>query len=183
MKNIDCILQKWRMKVASKHIEKGAKVLDVGAWQGELFDLHPAIGDYWGIDPLAMASSSSQKKKLIKADFPCADLPNSYFDVVTMLAVLEHIPYEKQANISDAIYSVLKPSGKLIITVPSSSVDYILSVLKLLGLISGMSLDQHYGFNIKEIDQAFQESRFALKHHSTFQLGLNNLYIFLKIDF
>ena len=63
-----------------------------------------------------------------------------------MLAVLEHIPPHEQPGLAAACARHLKPGGYVIITVPNPIVDRILSWLKFLKLIDGMSLEEHYGF-------------------------------------
>jgi len=50
-----------------------------------------------------------------------------------------------------------------------------------LRLIHGMSLEEHYGFKPEHTEQIFSVPQFKLLHKSTFQLGLNNLFVFEKI--
>ena len=63
-----------------------------------------------------------------------------------MLAVLEHIPVEQHAAVADSCAALLRPGGRVIITVPSPRVDGILHVLMRLRMISGMAAHEHYGF-------------------------------------
>jgi predicted SAM-dependent methyltransferase len=97
-----------------------------------------------------------------------------------MLAVLEHIPKSKQKEFAIACYNKLKPGGRVIITVPSPKVDLILSGLKIIRLVDGMSLEEHYGYNPRDTETIFDKDMFKLVHHSRFQLGLNNVFVFEK---
>ncbi|MCJ7826165.1 hypothetical protein MUP56_00945, partial [Patescibacteria group bacterium] len=74
----------------------------------------------------------------------------------------------------------LNSQGILIITVPSSRADKILSILLSLHLIDGMALEDHFGLNVKTVVSTFTSCGFELVHHKYFQFGLNNLFIFKK---
>jgi SAM-dependent methyltransferase len=107
--------------------------------------------------------------------------PDAEWDVVTMLAVLEHIPPAEQIRIAAACARLLRPGGRVIITVPSPAVDHILAVLRRLRLIEGMSLEQHYGFAPADTVRIFAPPAFRLHRRETFQLGLNHLFIFERV--
>ena len=73
------------------------------------------------------------------------------FDVVTILAVFEHLSSEQKKTIVYDIHSVLTQDGLVLLTVPSPFVDIILFVLLKLRLIDGMDVDQHHGFKPKDV--------------------------------
>jgi hypothetical protein len=64
--------------------------------------------------------------------------------------------------------------------VPSPSVDAILEVLLFFRLIKGMELDQHYGYDITKTQSLFESVGFQFITHQSFQLGINNLFVFEK---
>jgi 2-polyprenyl-3-methyl-5-hydroxy-6-metoxy-1,4-benzoquinol methylase len=97
-----------------------------------------------------------------------------------MLAVLEHISAEAQANLVKACADLLRDGGRVIITVPSPSVDYILSLLQKLRLIDGMSLAQHFGFDPQDTKLLFRPPVFNLCCQVRHRLGLNHLFVFEK---
>jgi len=68
----------------------------------------------------------------------------------------------------------------VILTVPSPLVDHILALLRFLGLIDAMTLEQHYGFDPRQTVPLFNSSGFRLIRHRKFELGLNNLFVFEK---
>ena len=111
--------------------------------------------------------------------FPEA-LPSVKCDVITMLAVLEHIPADGQAELAAACHEILNPGGRVVVTVPSPRVDTILDVLGRLRVIDGMSLEEHYGFEPEDTLRVFGPPAFRLAESSRFQLGLNNLFVFEK---
>jgi len=99
-----------------------------------------------------------------------------------MLAVLEHFPPAQYGELRRGCVKFLKPGGRLIITVPSPAVDHILSMLKFLRLIDGMSLEEHHGYDVNQTPAIFPAEDFRLLKRATFQLGLNNLFVFERIE-
>ncbi|HEY7418298.1 MAG TPA: class I SAM-dependent methyltransferase, partial [Ktedonobacteraceae bacterium] len=130
MKFIDRILQQWRIAQARPYIPSAARVLDIGSRDGALFRrLDDLIREGIGIDPILKSDTCIHGVHLIAGSFP-EHMPDvEPFDVITMLAVLEHIPPTEYTRLRLACTRFLKPGGTLIITVPSSKVDYILRVL------------------------------------------------------
>lgn len=182
MKYLDRLLRDWRIKVASQYVRPNDKLLDIGCFDGFLFEAlkQKNIQSSIGLDPLLTETKSKGKHLLISGIFP-NDIPkDTIFDCITMLAVLEHIPREQQQLFNAEFFNFLNPSGRIIITVPSPFVDQILWVLRTLNLIDGMSLDEHYGFETKEVFTLFDEKKYTLIKHKRFQLGLNNLFVFEK---
>lgn len=64
-------------------------------------------------------------------------------DVVTMLAVLEHIQYDRLVNVLNEAERVLRPGGLLIMTTPAGWTAPILTILKWLRLVSAIEIDEH----------------------------------------
>ena len=158
----------------------GMRVLDVGCADGAMFRQCPDLADGVGIDPDVKERLNIGANLLVPGLFP-ADLPDERaFDAITMLAVLEHIPLEAQAVLARDCAVHLKPGGYLIITVPSPLVDHILAILRAVRLIDGMSLEQHYGFDVAMTRPTFESAGLKLVKQGRFQAGLNNLFVFQK---
>ena len=180
MKALDRFLQKYRIRKALPYILPGRSVLDIGCHDGRLFrELGDRISMGVGVDLLNEPSWPNGRFRRIVGSFP-DDVPETEeFDVITMLAVLEHFPADKLKSLPGHIARFLKPGGLLIITMPSPSVDYLLALLKWLGVIEGMSLEEHHGLTLARVLSVFSES-FDLKVRKSFQFGLNNLLIYQK---
>lgn len=182
MKTLDRYLQNVRITKAKKYIRRNDSVLDIGSVDGVMFNKWKDLISYsYGIDPILKQEIKTEHYTLLPGKFP-EDIPeNLKFDAITMLAVLEHIPKDVQEKMSQGFYDLLKPKGRIIITVPSPHVDNILKVLLKLKLIDGMSLEEHYGFKPSDTEILFSKG-FKLIKRKKFQLGLNNLYVFEKVD-
>ncbi len=181
MKAIDRYLQRARIGQATPYIAPGDCVLDIGSVDGVMFEsLRGVIRRGFGIDPVLTKSVETDLYTLIPGHFPDACPTGQTFDVITMLAVLEHIPVVGQRALADACFTYLNPGGRVVVTVPSPRVDAILAVLRACRLIDGMSLEEHFGFKPEDAPAIFAMPRFRLAAHKTFQLGLNNLYVFEK---
>lgn len=183
MKWLDRYLQEQRFKKAKQFLRKNDFVLDVGSDDGLLFERFKGfIAGGVGIEPAAAAMIEKGSYKIIPGYFPDACPQGITFDAIVMLAVLEHIPQETQKKLAEQCASLLKPSGRIIITVPSPRVDDILKYLRMLRLIDGMHLEEHYGFNHHDTPSIFKHPSLKLLHHSNFQLGLNNLFVFERVN-
>ncbi len=162
-------------------MREGDTVVDVGCADGVMFERwEKLIARGYGVDPILDRPVKGNGYGLYPGAFPEA-LPAIRCDVITMLAVLEHIPGARQSTLPAACHEMLKPGGRLVITVPSPRVDDILRLLGSLRLVDGMSLDEHYGFDVERTAQLFTAPLFRLAHRSSFQLGLNNLFVFERI--
>jgi hypothetical protein len=72
---------------------------------------------------------------------------------------------------------LLRPGGRLVITVPSPAVDHILHVGMALRLLDGMETHQHHGFDPRRVPEIFATAGFGVETARRFQLGLNNLFV------
>ena len=179
MKQLDRFIQRWRMRQAMRFIPGNARVIDIGAHEGELFEaLGAKLVRGFGVEPLRQGALEAANFVVVPGFFPAARPAEGGWNAVTMLAVLEHIPTVAQPELAAACRDLLSPGGRVIITVPSKAVDHILAVLRWLRLIDGMSLEEHYGFEPADAEKIFGPPGFRLIHRSKFQLGLNHLYVF-----
>jgi len=181
VRRVDVWLQSWRGAKARSWVPIGARVLDIGCHQGEFLEsLGDRIGPSVGIDPLAQPRKTP-RYRLVRGVFPQAEAFNQgSFDVVSMLAVIEHIPDWRRV-ISDC-RRILAPGGRVVVTVPSPAVDRVLEILLRLRLVSGMSLEEHHGLDPVRLPPAFVERGFILERWQRFQLGLNNLMVYRRGD-
>jgi 2-polyprenyl-3-methyl-5-hydroxy-6-metoxy-1,4-benzoquinol methylase len=156
-----------------------ARVLDVGCYDGALFARYAdRIASGVGLDPLLASSGKRGKFRFVADGFPSAALDDQRFDVITFLAVLEHVQTTELASWRDACSRLLVPGGVIVATVPSPRVDDILHVLMRLRLVEGMSVHEHHGFDPGHLPAAFAGTTLLLVAHRRFELGLNNLYVF-----
>lgn len=181
MKTVDRLLQFWRFYKVKPHVATGATVLDVGCADASLYHNIPGIKRYVGIDSCANQIQTEENFQIIQGSFP-NDLPSNLgsFDNVIMLAILEHIPESDYQSMARRCFDLLKPGGRLLITVPEPMVDNILHLLQRLRLIDGydLGLEEHHAFDTQQVPRIFSQVGFHEHTRSKFQLGLNNLFVF-----
>ena len=86
---------------------------------------------------------------------------SEYFDVVTMLAVFEHIEPEKLVKILSEIHTILKPGGMYIMTTPAIWTDRLLKVMAKLRLVSPVEIQEHKdAYNHSKISFILQKAGF-----------------------
>jgi 2-polyprenyl-3-methyl-5-hydroxy-6-metoxy-1,4-benzoquinol methylase len=178
---MDRWIQKQRINQVIRQIPLGSNVLDVGCFQGELLRaMGKRLNMGFGMDPLLPQPVAKPRYKLLKGIFPDDWNIKTELNCVTLLAVFEHIASEKQKPTTKKIFDLLLPGGLAILTVPSKKADRLLNILSRAGLIHGMSLEEHYGFNSADTINIFESAGFKLIKHRTFQFGLNNLFVFKR---
>ena len=175
----DRFLQLWRMRVSSPWIVKGSRILDIGCHDGEFLEyLGDRIVESIGIDPKATEAKLDAYSLLGGTFRPQSKFASGYFDATVMLATLEHIV--DTDGIAQECARILRPRGRVIVTVPSLFVDQLLTILIRTRILDGMSLEQHRGLEPSQVPGAFIGNSFSLLVHKRFQLGLNHLYVFEK---
>lgn len=107
--------------------------------------------------------------------------PNESFEIITMLAVLEHL-HHPQAMLEE-IARVLKPDGILLLTVPSHLAKPVLEFLAFrLKIVSEAEIRDHKRYynkrDLRELVAFVPE--LTLTKHKYFQLGMNNFCIIHK---
>lgn len=93
------------------NIYNGKTLLDVGCGEGNYFHLYKDK-EYFGIDLL-----ESTNPRIIKCNAENILFKDNYFDTVVCMDVLEHVTYPNK--VLKEIYRILKPNGKLILSVPN----------------------------------------------------------------
>ncbi len=94
----------------------GRPLLDVGAYTGVFVDIAARHGwDAWGLEPSrwAVERARAQGLHMVQGTLDTADLPDAYFDVVTMWDVIEHLT-DPDGALRQA-HRLLKPGGLLVV--------------------------------------------------------------------
>jgi SAM-dependent methyltransferase len=178
---LDRILRGWRFMKARRFIQPGAAVLDVGCLDGALFDyLGERLGFGVGIDPVAPPGAGGARYRLIRGKIPESLPVGETFDVITMLAVLEHLPESLVEDLARRSVDLLRSGGRVVITVPSPSVDRLLHLFIRLRLMRGTAVHEHHGFEPSSVPAIFAKAGFHPVVRKSFELGFNNLFVFAK---
>jgi len=112
------ILSPFKFIIRNTKIIKGGNFLDVGCGSGDFLEIMGNFGmDSYGVEPEGEKGSDS-KRKIFHGELIEAKYPDSFFDVITMRHVFEHISNPKETL--KELKRILKPSGFLIIDVPNS---------------------------------------------------------------
>jgi SAM-dependent methyltransferase len=179
LRKLDVILREWRAAKAIPLIRRGDRLLDIGCFDDYLIRrVASRITGAVGIDPLAEPCRRHQVR-ILRGTFPGPhEFASNEFDCITALAVLEHVPDPGQ--LAAECLRVLRPGGRVVLTVPSPVVDRILDVLIRLRLLDGMSAEVHHGFDVNRTVSIFEQAGFELQLRRPFQFGLNHLFVFRK---
>lgn len=180
---LEPILRKLRLQRVIKHIPSSSILLDIGCGTSASFlktistKVTKGVGVDFKVNPIKTQNIETIQLKL-DSQLPFED---SSFDVVTMLAVLEHIEYEQ--DILKEIYRVLVPNGKLILTVPSVWSQPVLEILSYhLKIISEAEIRDHKRYyNRSKLRQALvANAGFTEFRHQYFQFWMNNFCTVVK---
>ena len=160
---------KRRVRIAIDHEPTSGTLLDIGCASGEFLEYFVKHTNWKGIgiEPIEHAAELAQKKGLtvIKGTLNDANFESSFFDVITLWDVLEHLP--NPASSLKECARLLKPSGKLIIKVPDSGG---LEAEKFMEYWSGYEAPQHlFGFTKRSLTLFLNKISFASFRY--FQVG------------
>lgn len=100
-------------------LDSGSNILDVGCGDGLFFEHLMKFGSVSGVETEALLISKDSKhyNKIYNGDIFSAPFSENYFDFILACDVLEHV--ENEISFLNKLYSLLKPKGVLLLTVPS----------------------------------------------------------------
>ena len=94
----------------------GRPLLDVGCYTGVFVEIAGRHGwEAWGVEPSHWAVEQGQARglQIVQGTLETADLPETYFDVVTMWDVIEHVT--DPLGIFQQAYHLLQPGGLVVV--------------------------------------------------------------------
>ena len=181
---LEPILRYIRIKKIQKYIKKDAVLLDIGCGNGAFLQyISNFIEQGIGLDKKENIPISNRNIQFKNYEFENRlDFSDNSFNVVTMLAVLEHI--KNPQKILNEIYRILKPGGILIITVPTPQAKPVLEFLAFkLKFVNAEEIKDHKNYFKKDelvrmlFKSNFLKENIIVQH---FELGFNNLAIAIK---
>lgn len=152
------------------------RVLEIGVGDGPLTKrLAPRVTDYWGIEPDRNAICRAQallpdgEKKILPLRSDEVDTAPEFtslrgtFDAVFLFSVLEHIP--DPIHFFNVARAMLKPSGRLIISVPNSKNFLLFYRLRKLAAIEPWTYFHISFFNFENLSTALEKNGFKVETH------------------
>lgn len=154
------ITRRLRAVNAEKYMKAAERHLDIGCGDG-YFLRRSKCQERFGLDRL-LGDNITDK----------LDFADSYFDYVTMLAVVEH--FHSPEDIFKEVARVLKPGGRFIITTPRKSADLLIKVY-------AKNIDEEHlsYFNCDRIKE-LAGTMFEIVGHHNFIFGLNQVFCLKK---
>ncbi len=146
---------------AEKYITPAKRLLDIGCGDG-YFIRRSKCTERYGLD-----------KRTGDEVTGSLDFPDEWFDYVTMLAVIEHIP--EPGPLMREIGRVLKPGGKLVITTPRRQAEFLIRLY-----IRDID-EEHETYHTAGTIAKLAGDEFCMYGHHNFLLGLNQTFCLKKI--
>jgi len=159
------------------------RLLDVGCgWEAKLLkSVEPYVGSAVGIDFKAPVLATAKLTTISATLTDTLPFPDAAFDVVTLLAVLEHLSHP-DAMVRE-IARVLKPDGQVVLTVPSFAARPVLEFLAFrLHIVSEAEIRDHKRYYDRASLQALLvDTGLHIDRHRYFQAGMNNFVLATRV--
>jgi SAM-dependent methyltransferase len=147
------------------HLRSG-KILDVGCGSYPYFLSHTMFASKFSIDqqePIVDFKDINWVVLDLNQN-PQIPFEDSFFDVITLLAVIEHLDPTMITDLFNEIYRVLKPEGLLIITTPAHWTNGLLYVMSKIKLVSKEEIEEHkFTYTLPLIGWFFGKAGFSME--------------------
>jgi len=180
----DAVLERplsWLRSRRAKPYCQNRAVLDFGCGAGlvNLRALKGTAASLSGFDQLFLNRETTQTPEGFMLYGKYDALPEKSFDVITALAVFEHIEPSELPSVLIHLKKALKEGGLIIGTVPTPIGQPVLEFLSYnLKLIDETQIRDHkIYYNQFSISQQFRLAGLELREYRTFQFGMNSFFI------
>ena len=176
---LEPLLRRMRLRQVLPYIERypDCRLLDIGCgWEARLLHaVEPRIASGVGIDFKAPELDTGKLTTISTRMDTTLPLEDASFDLVTMLAVLEHLDHP--GDILKECARILRPGGGLFLTVPSWYAKPVLEFLAFkVGIVNPDEiLDHKRYFNREDLYALFESTDgLDIEEHAYFQWRFNN---------
>ncbi len=168
---LEPLLADLRAQKANKLIPsslRSGRILDIGCGSYPYFLAHTSFAEKFAIDqiPLPQQTASELRIESFTLDLevkPHLPFQDSFFEAVTLLAVVEHLDPAHMAALFKEIYRVLKPSGLVILTTPAAWSDGLLKFMARINLVSAEEIHEHaYAYTLPLLGWYFGQAGFEM---------------------
>jgi SAM-dependent methyltransferase len=144
---------------------RGGRILDIGCGSFPYFLSHTSFKDKFAIDqqsPTGETQSIAWHTLNLNAE-PRLPFSDEFFDVITMLAVVEHLNPTSLVSLFSEAQRALRPGGMLIVTTPASWSDGLLHAMARIGLVSKEEINEHvYAYTLPLLGWYFGRAGFDM---------------------
>ena len=182
---LEWFLAEQRRNVAERFIpltHRQGRILDIGCGAYPLFLLRTQFREKYGMDRAlstrhveeyhndGIALFHQDVERLERLPFD-----DEHFDVVTMLAIFEHVDPPKLQTLLREILRILRPGGVYIMTTPASWTDFLLKAMAAVKLVSAHGVAEHKaGYTHAKIRDLLRQAGFSEPVRcGYFELGVN----------
>jgi SAM-dependent methyltransferase len=160
---------------------RSGRILDIGCGSFPYFLSHTAFQEKFAVDQLPMPQETAAKNKieffvLNLNEEPQLPFKGEYFDVVTLLAVVEHLNPDSMAQLFQEACRVLRPGGMVILTTPAAWSDGLLKLMAQFRLVSAEEIHEHaFAYTLPLLGWHFGQAGFQMSKlkFGYFELMLN----------
>lgn len=148
---------------------RSGRILDIGCGSYPYFLAHTAFKEKFAVDQLPLSDETAQQNQieffaLNLNQEPRLPFAAEYFDVVTLLAVVEHLNPESMAALFKECHRVLKGQGMVVLSTPAAWSDGLLKLMARLNLVSAEEIREHaFAYTLPLIGWHFGQAGFEMR--------------------
>lgn len=144
------------------------RILDIGCGSFPYFLAHTAFKEKFAVDQLPMPRQTAADNRIefyelnLNAE-PELPFEADYFDVVTLLAVVEHLNPESMAALFRECRRVLRKDGMVVLSTPAAWSDGLLHLMAHVNLVSAEEIHEHaFAYTLPLIGWHFGQAGFEM---------------------
>ncbi len=180
---IENYLARKRAKLVDRLIPvklRDGKILDIGCGSFPFFLNKTTFREKHGVDKGLSCEAENilfRQIDIAKQGLPYGD---HSFNLVTLIAVIEHFSEDKSAEVFKEVNRVLHPEGLILVTTPTPRGHKVLMPMAAMGIVSKEEVREHLDGGITEEDMKRYLKNAGLEYKiiksGRFELGMNAWY-------